>query len=160
MFFAYAARPDFLMPADEIQRVCSIDTMIQQHTPTNDLQSRQVMIDRFVRLYNMLPDEQRHAVNIVTDARNNDNLFLINGGAGVGKSVVLEYIKLLYFLNDITVVTLAATGVAAFHVGGQTIARFYGWTRNSIEYSPVRIDEFFRIYPNTTNGKIKIKIKN
>jgi hypothetical protein len=108
----------------------------------------------------MLPDEQRHAVNIVTDARNNDNLFLINGGAGVGKSVVLEYIKLLYFLNDITVVTLAATGVAAFHVGGQTIARFYGWTRNSIEYSPVRIDEFFRIYPNTTNGKIKIKIKN
>lgn len=67
-----------------------------------------------------LGDEQRRVYNLMDST--GDNLF-ITGGAGTGKSFLLQY-----FVKHTSkqVAVVAPTGVAALNVGGQTIHSFFG----------------------------------
>jgi ATP-dependent DNA helicase PIF1 len=63
----------------------------------------------------LLSEEQKQAVYALEDG---ENIF-ISGSAGTGKSYLLQYLKANY--SDSGLHITASTGIAAVHVGGQTL---------------------------------------
>lgn len=60
----------------------------------------------------------------VIEALENSNVFL-TGGAGVGKSYTTKEVISFYKKLDKNVLALASTGIAAVHIGGQTLHSFF-----------------------------------
>ena len=79
-----------------------------------------------------LHDEFLDCLKEMEDAE--DPLF-ITGRAGTGKSTLLSY-----FVKNTKkkVVVLAPTGIAALHVGGQTIHSFFGFPPRPLKKSELR----------------------
>lgn len=67
--------------------------------------------------YYTLSEEQRVAVNLIEQG---DNVF-VTGGAGTGKSMLQDVVYDAATRRKLTVVRLAATGVAAENIGGVTL---------------------------------------
>ena len=67
-----------------------------------------------------LTKKQTLAVGVALSGKN----IFITGGAGTGKSTVIEAIRDQHQRN---LVVLAATGVAALNIKGETIHRFFGF---------------------------------
>ena len=68
----------------------------------------------------LLSKKQKEAIYAIEDG---DNIF-VTGGAGTGKSFLLQYLKRNYLQSGLHVT--ASTGIAAINVGGQTIHSWSG----------------------------------
>ena len=80
------------------------------------------MKDAIVNVEELTPSQQS-ALAALTST--NDNIFL-TGKAGTGKSFLLKRFLLEAKKRGVGVTCLAPTGIAAVHLGGQTVHRFFG----------------------------------
>jgi hypothetical protein len=83
--------------------------------------------------------EQHMIYNKILEDSN--GLYLVHGGAGVGKSYLF---RMGLEENDFEVLKLAPTGVAANTIGGQTLHRFLGIKNRPQVPNPLRIDEHIK----------------
>ena len=81
----------------------------------------------------LLTDDFKSAVELMN---NSDECQFITGRAGTGKSTLLRYFRATTGKN---VVVLAPTGIAAIHVGGQTIHSFFQLPPRFIQESEIRV---------------------
>jgi len=70
----------------------------------------------------LLDEEQQLAVKLAVAGKN----IFVSGGAGTGKSVVVEYLKMVLRGKGKVVAVTASTGIAAVNVGGTTLHSFSG----------------------------------
>lgn len=76
-------------------------------------------------------------------------VYVVHGGAGVGKSFLLKMIYTYLSSHNFIVQKLAPTGVAATNVFGQTLHRYFGIANAANIINPVRLDEHFKKYETT-----------
>jgi GTPase SAR1 family protein len=88
--------------------------------------------------------EEQH--NLFTQIENSSDHFFITGKAGTGKSVLLQYLKAN---SKKQLVVAAPTGVAALHVGGQTIHSLFGLPIGFVDASKL-----------TLKPKVKLVLKH
>lgn len=98
-----------------------------------------------------LTDEQRRIFDEIVNSPR-QSVFL-TGEAGAGKSVLLSALIQEFDRRHIRVAVTASTGIAAVHIGGETVHRFAG-----VEFNDERIDEKSLLHIATTRAKdIKLK---
>jgi replication-associated recombination protein RarA len=71
-------------------------------------------------------------------------MHVILGSAGVGKSYLLDLLRLKYTVMGYTVIALAPTGIAARNIRGQTIHRFFGISDEFFNYNAVTVESHFK----------------
>ena len=108
--------------------------------PSRRLSSRRPSSRRSPAARLQLSESQNQLLKLILET--NDNLY-ITGPAGTGKSLVLSS---LVVKTNKRVVVLAPTGVAALHVGGQTIHSFFKLPPAEL-FSPgyVQLDEITKL---------------
>lgn len=75
--------------------------------------------------YNTLNEDQSLIFDMILWGYNNGRHFFLTGDAGVGKSYLIRTWSDFCKLNNINLVKVAPTGVAAINVGGMTIHRLF-----------------------------------
>lgn len=88
-----------------------------------------------------LNNEFKHAIDVMQHA---DTPVLITGKAGTGKSTLLRH---FVASSGKSCVVLAPTGVAAIHVGGQTIHSFFGFPIRPLLPGDQEIKKFAKYHP-------------
>jgi hypothetical protein len=71
-------------------------------------------------------------------------MHIVLGSAGVGKSYLLDLLRLKYTVMGYTVIALAPTGIAARNIRGQTIHRFFGISDEFFNYNAVTVESHFK----------------
>ena len=97
----------------------------------------------------LLSEEQKQAVYALEDG---ENIF-ISGSAGTGKSYLLQYLKANY--SDSGLHITASTGIAAVHVGGQTL---HSWAAIGLGNLPAEqiIENLFSAKFSRLRRKLKL----
>ncbi len=97
----------------------------------------------------LLSEEQKQAVYALEDG---ENIF-ISGSAGTGKSYLLQYLKANY--SDSGLHITASTGIAAVHVGGQTL---HSWAAIGLGNLPAEqiIENLFSAKFSRVRRKLKL----
>lgn len=97
----------------------------------------------------LLSEEQKQAVYAVEDG---ESIF-ISGSAGTGKSYLLQYLKANY--SDSGLHITASTGIAAVHVGGQTL---HSWAAIGLGNLPAEqiIENLFSAKFSRVRRKLKL----
>ncbi len=97
----------------------------------------------------LLSEDQKQAVYAVEDG---DSIF-ISGSAGTGKSYLLQYLKANY--SDSGLHITASTGIAAVHVGGQTL---HSWAAIGLGNLPAEqiIENLFSAKFSRVRRKLKL----
>lgn len=72
-----------------------------------------------------------------------DACLFITGKAGTGKSTLLRYFRTQTRQN---IVVLAPTGIAALHIGGQTIHSFFGFPPRPLDNSHLQQRKYRRVF--------------
>ncbi|KAJ2955692.1 hypothetical protein NQZ79_g8342 [Umbelopsis isabellina] len=98
------------------------------------------------RVSQLSPDQY---TNFQTILRNVDDRLptIVHGGAGTGKSFLLDTISLHYSQLRYTVFRLAYTGVAAYNINGVTLHRFFGMANQNRLVNPIRLDQTLQDNP-------------
>lgn len=95
-----------------------------------------------------LSTKQKQVVYAVEDG---DNIF-VTGGAGTGKSFLLQYLKRNYLSSGLNIT--ASTGIAAVNVGGQTI---HSWSGIGLGNLP--IDQLLKNFSSPKFSYLKRRIR-
>ncbi len=98
--------------------------------------------------YNHLSEEQKLVIDNISQGHN----ILITGGAGTGKSHLLNYLKRHY--SNLGLVVTASTGIAAINIGGSTI---HSWSGIGLANLP--IDQIIANLFGSRFSKIRRRIK-
>lgn len=81
--------------------------------------------------------------NVIEAVRSGTDHIFVTGGAGTGKSSLLQH--LIATLDMDSMVTVAPTGVAALRVGGETIHRFFRFPAHALDSDDIeRVSRHYR----------------
>lgn len=80
---------------------------------------------RYPDAYNTLNDDQLLIFDMMLWGYNNSRHFFLTGDAGVGKSYLIRTLSDFCRLNNINLIKVAPTGIAAINVSGMTIHRLF-----------------------------------
>lgn len=93
------------------------------------------------KLFGRVPEQYREAWGLIREGRN----VLVQGKAGTGKSTFIKYLK-KYLPGNVAFV--APTGLAALHIGGQTIHSFAKLPPKVLKRRDARVQKNRSLYRN------------
>ena len=79
---------------------------------------------RYPESYDTLNDDQTMIFDMMLWGYQTGRHYFLTGDAGVGKSYLIRTFSDFCKLNNINLVKVAPTGIAAINIGGMTIHRF------------------------------------